>query len=244
MSEVGLNTASIPEFCRVLVLDADMVPALTIARSLHARGVQVDVASHSPKPLAGYSRAVNSTYACPNPLSQTSHFLEWLQQHCEAQQYDLVIPVTERSLVPISNARSMLAHIPIAMPAAESLDVVLDKAQTMALAQELGVPVPGSVLIQSMSDLDTALDDVRFPVVLKPSRSIGSGESGASQLQVSYAFDESELRAGCEHALRFGEVILQEYFQGAGVGIELIARQGEVMWKSTGLTRTARRNRG
>lgn len=230
MSGAGGIPTAIPDPCRVLVLDGDMVPALAIARSLYARGVCVDVASHVPKPLVAYSRSVERVCDCPNPLTQTELFIEWLQQHCQAQHYDLVIPVTERSLVPISNLREKLAPIPIAMPSADALDIVLDKSRTMAMAAELGVPVPGSVLIGSMDELEAAIGDIRFPVVLKPSRSIGSGDSGASQLQVSYAFDEGELRAGCLHALRFGQVLLQEYFQGAGVGIELIAQQGELVY--------------
>lgn len=220
----------IPESCRVLVLDADMVPALTIARSLHARGVTVDVASHLPKPLAGYSRAVGRVIPCPNPLAETQQFLEWLIQHCASERYHLVIPVTERTLVPISEHRQNLSELKIAMPAQKSLDLVLDKAKTMSLARELEVPVPGSVLIGTMDELEAKLPEIRFPVVLKPSRSIGTGESGASQLQVSYAFGQDELRAGCLHALRFGKVLLQEYFQGAGVGIELIAKEGEIVY--------------
>lgn len=190
----------------------------------------MDVAGHTPQPLTGFSRAVDKVWACPDPLTQTAKFIDWLASHCAAELYDLVIPVTERTLVPISRQRDALHSITIAMPDAQSLDVVLDKAKTMSLARELGVPVPGSVLVSTLQALEEAMATIRFPVVLKPARSIGSGDAGASQLHVSYAFDADELRAGCAHALRFGEVILQEYFQGDGVGIELIAQQGTIAY--------------
>lgn len=215
---------------KVLVLDADMVPCLTIARSLARQGCLVEVGSHIEKPLAGYSNTVKRVWGYPNPLTATQDFLSWLIQHTQLHDYDLVIPVTERSLLPISGARDELTHVAVAMPEARSLDLVLDKSQTMALAEELGVPVPGGVLLSSLEELPSVAPSIAYPVVLKPSRSIGSGASGASQLQVSYAFDERELYAGCEHALRFGEIILQEFFRGEGVGIELIARQGEIAY--------------
>lgn len=207
-----------------------MVPALTIARSLRRRNCRVDVASHIARPIAHYSLAVADTFIYPDPLTEESAFVEWLAGHTSAFAYDLVIPVTERSLVPVSNQREALGHVRIAMPSRNSLDLVLDKEQTMALAAQLGVPIPGGVAIASLDELSGQLAGLKYPVVLKPVRSLGSDEHGLSQLKVGYAFDENEVRAGCEYALRFGPVLLQELFRGEGVGIELIAQHGEIVY--------------
>jgi predicted ATP-grasp superfamily ATP-dependent carboligase len=215
---------------RVLVLDADMVPGLTIARSLARRGCQVDVASHIDKPIAGYSRAVREQFIYPSPLSMTASFLEWLAAHTQDSAYDLVIPVTERTLVPLSRARNQFEHVKIAMPAAQSLDLVLDKSETLKLAEALDVPIPKGIGINSLEEMHTSLPELTYPVVIKPSRSIGSKDGGASHLQVSYAFEPVGLVANCTHALLFGGVVLQEYFEGSGVGIELIARHGEIIY--------------
>ena len=215
---------------RVLVLDADMVPALTIARSLRRQSCRVDVASHIARPICLYSRAVADTHTYPDPLTDEGGFILWLAAHTLATPYDLVIPVTERSLVPVSNRREAFGHVRLAIPSRHSLDLVLDKEQTMALAVRHDVPVPGGVAIASLEELADHLPGLKYPVVLKPARSLGSNEHGMAQLKVAYAFDEVEVRSGCEHALRFGPVLLQEYFRGDGVGIELIARQGEIAY--------------
>lgn len=207
-----------------------MVPALTIARSLARRGASVEIAGHTERPLSSYSRHCARYLRCPDPLAAVSEFLNWLGRHCRSEAYDLVIPVTERTLVPLSRQRADFSDVRLAMPAAESLDLVLDKSQTMALAERLGVSVPQGVRVESLAQLDAVADDLNFPVVLKPERSIGSGAAGVSQLQVSYAFDHAELRSGCTHALRFGAVLLQEYFSGQGVGVELIADNGEIAY--------------
>ena len=125
---------------RILVLDADMVPTLTISRSLSRRRCLVDVASHTARPLSSFSNTVRSLLQYPDPLLATDQFVEWLSEHCYRKHYDLVIPVTERTLVPLSRSRDRLQHVKIAMPAAQSLEVVLDKSRTLALAEKLGVP--------------------------------------------------------------------------------------------------------
>ena len=213
---------------RVLVLDADLAPCLTISRSLSARGCIVDAASHTLRPLSRYSNSVEDVYQYPDPLAAPDAFVEWLLEHVRTHNYDLVIPVTERSLVALSDRRDRLAHINIAMPSATSLEIVLDKAQTLLLADKVGVDIPRGVTLESLGQLDALKHSLQFPVVLKPARSIGSNDGGTSQLRVSYAFDVAGLEARCIHALRFGPVLLQEFFPGVGVGIELIARQGKI----------------
>jgi predicted ATP-grasp superfamily ATP-dependent carboligase/protein-tyrosine-phosphatase len=215
---------------RVLVLDADMVPALTISRSLLRKGCVVDAASHKVNPLSRYSNSVRDVFQYPDPLSGPEAFVEWLLEHARTHHYDLIIPVTERTLVALSDRRERLSDVKIAMPAADCLEVALDKSQTLALADRLDVPRPLGVTLTSLDELVDLKKSLKFPVVLKPARSISSAAGGGSQLQVSYAFDNAELEAGCTHALRFGPVLLQELFLGVGVGVELIARNGKIAY--------------
>lgn len=215
---------------RVLVLDADMVSALTISRSLARKDCVIDVAASSKGPIASYSNRVDNTYLYPDPLSREADFLHWVANQTREVSYDLVIPVTERSLVPISNNRQLFDHVRIAMPSRESLELALDKEQTMALARQVDVPVPQGISLSAMAELEQHLPSLSYPVVLKPVRSLGTNDKGSSQLKVSYAFDEIGLRAGCEHSLKFGPVLLQEYFKGQGVGVELIARKGKILY--------------
>lgn len=215
---------------RVLILDADMVPALTISRSLSRRHCIVDIACHVAKPLCSFSNAVNACFHYPDPLAATEAFVTWLLEHSRNNQYELIIPVTERTLVALSKRRDSFRHVNIVMPDLNSLEIALDKSQTLQLADRVGVPRPRGVSLESLEQLAQLKESLKFPLVLKPSRSIGSAEGGASHLQVSYAFDGNELEAGCVHALRFGPVLLQEFFPGIGVGIELIARKGEILY--------------
>lgn len=215
---------------KILVLDADLPPALTVVRSLAHLGLNVDIASHIDKPLAGYSRHARLRLRYPDPMQSPKAFIDWLNTHATDDAYELIIPITERTAVPLMRLRDQVKAARIALPSNDSLEVALDKAKTVELARQLGIPVPESTLIAQASALDSIKSALVYPVVIKPARSMGTADQGIVQLGVDYAFNESELIAKARHALRFGNVILQEYFAGQGVGIELIADHGKIMY--------------
>lgn len=213
---------------RILVLDADMVPSLTIARSLKRRGAEIDIAGHESASLGALSNCVASILIYPNPLTEPAAFVDWLEERLVSDGYALVIPVTERTLVPLHLERHRLDQQRIAMAPAPALEIALDKARTVALADELGIRVPYGCSPQSASEALAFAADHGYPVVVKPTASIGADSVQRVHLSVSYASDEHQLRARVTHALRHGSVLIQDLFRGRGVGIELIADRGEV----------------
>lgn len=224
MSDHNTSATSRP----VLVLDADQPSALSIVRALGRKGLCVHVASAASAPLAGYSRFAIETLRYPDPLREESGFIAWLTERLSQQDFELVIPVTERTLVPILRHRGSLDDSRLAMAPSEALEQVLDKERTIELASSLGIPVPKSLNIGSLDDIEQAEAVLGYPMVVKPSRSVGQDSQQRVQLSVSYAHNRTELEARLRHALRFGSVILQELFSGVGVGIELIADRGTV----------------
>ncbi len=214
----------------VLVLDADQPSALAIVRSLSRRGLTVHVAAAQDQPLAGYSRHAHTRLRYPDPLRAEADFIAWLDGLLRTGRYMPVIPVTERSLVPILRHRARLPDQAIAMAPSAALEQALDKDRTVQLAQSLGIPVPRSVSVTSLDQLRDAAAALGYPVVVKPARSVGQDATQGVQLSVSYAHGDAELQTQVRHALRYGGVILQEYFRGDGVGIELIADQGELRY--------------
>ena len=112
----------------------------------------------------------------------------------------------------------------------EALRIALDKGETVALAARLGIPVPLSRAVDTPVEIDTAAAGLDFPVVIKPASSIGMGQHGQVSLTVQYAMDRAELHHKVRHILHHGRVLLQEYFAGVGVGIELIAEHGRILY--------------
>lgn len=222
--------AASPKPARILVLDADQVSALAVVRSLSRRGYIVEIASASEAPIASFSRAARRCWRYPDPLLDELAFLAWLQEHLALQTYDLLMPVTERTLVPLSRNCQQFAEVPLAMAEVDSLNRVLDKAETFRLAAALDICVPASIPLRDIGELAACAAGIAFPIVVKPSHSVVAGGAGYSKQHVSYAHNESELRKLCQHSLQHGPVLLQEYFEGQGAGIELIALDGEILY--------------
>lgn len=214
----------------ILVLDGDMLPALAVARSLDRAGYRVTAASASASPITAHSRAIARHLRYPDPLLDRDGFLDWLDDHLQRNSHDLVIPVTERSLLPLSEQSRRFATQRIAMADPASLAVALDKSRTFALASTLDIPVPLGIEVQSLEQLDSLAEQLRFPVVVKPTHSVATDGSGYSRHAVSYAMDTDNLYRQCRANLQHSPVILQEYFDGIGMGVELIADRGELAY--------------
>lgn len=214
----------------VLVLDADMVSALATARALHRYGLTVDVASTTDQTLCAYSNTVRTSFCYPDPLTDDLGFIAWLVQRTTETSYSLVIPMTERTVIPIAQHRARLDNVKLAIASDTALEAVLDKARTLDIARDLNISAPRSALILSIEELELRTAEFEFPVVVKPARSFGTHNKQRTQLSVDYAFSANELRAKTTHALRFGAVLLQEYVGGQGVGVELIADNGKIVY--------------
>ncbi len=213
----------------ILLLDGDTLPALAITRSLGSRGIPVVVASHQKNPIAGYSRYASNILNYPNPLLAPDHFVHWLEDKLAGHQYQLVIPATERTLVPIARHFHSSSHYNrIAAPALDALEIVLDKSRTALLARQCNAPLPASWDITSTEALRSALPELSYPMVIKPGRSI-SDNSLRTPLSVRYAHSEEELVKVGTELLEHGHLVLQAYFSGIGKGIELIANRGEIV---------------
>lgn len=216
---------------RVLVLDADMIPCLSIVRSLAKHHIVCDIAASTDlTTITQYSRYAGQFFRHPNPLSDADAFIDFITEHLQHHAYDLVIPVTERSLVPLANTDKLAAwHDILAIAPRDSLNQVLDKQQTMRLAQACDVAIPFSYAVDNVGDIQQLLPKLTFPVVLKPGRSIPNADT-RRQLSVAYAFNETELIALGTDLLKHCRVLLQEYSQGIGTGIELLADHGEIVY--------------
>jgi predicted ATP-grasp superfamily ATP-dependent carboligase/protein-tyrosine-phosphatase len=221
---------------RVLVLDGDQGASLAIVRSLGRFGMTVDAGERRRRFLASYSRHVEDAITYPDPLADPGGFVRTIEERVSAKKYELVIPVTEDTVQPLAASRERIErHAKLAIAPSEALETMTDKRKTFELAARLGVPVPASWTFTSLADLENASKALPYPVVVKPSRSIANGAGGKNEarakLSVAYAHDPSELVALSRPALATGgSVIVQEYFRGSGVGVEVLADRGEIIY--------------
>jgi predicted ATP-grasp superfamily ATP-dependent carboligase len=212
----------------VLVTDAGRGSSIAIIRSLGRRGMRVVAADSSPHSAGFRSRYASDTVVYPRPDLYAGETVDVLEDVARTCGVDLIVPVTDDTVLPLSNARHRFAGVSLlAIPEPDALARAADKLATLELARELGVPTPRTALVTTADEARDAVEDLGWPVVLKPqsSRRYEAGHA-IEAFGVSYAADV----AGLERELaRIGgrcPVLLQEYGPGEAHGVELLLAGG------------------
>jgi len=214
----------------VLVTDGEQRAALAVVRSLGKAGHTVFVTSASARSLAGQSRFAAAQESVPDPLAQPEDYATALAEIVARRGVQVVLPVTDASLLAVLNARTRFGSALIPFPDLDRVRLVNDKALLMARAPEVGIAVPQQVVLETPSQ-QSALRDLalRYPLVIKPSRSVASGGNGRlTKLGVLHAATEAELgQALAGLPPEAYPVMLQQRITGPGVGVFLLVWNGE-----------------
>jgi protein-tyrosine-phosphatase/predicted ATP-grasp superfamily ATP-dependent carboligase len=209
----------------VLVLGAEPRSSLSIARSLHRRGIAVDVASLSPDAPALSSHAVRRFFHLPAEELGDRERLEALIALIRQEHYDFLIPANDSSLGFVAEHYDELRPLlRLGCPTPDVIRRVLDKDLTLAAARRCAIAVPADYEVADLTELSAMRKQLQFPLVAK-GRS--KREIATSTFKVRYYQTFAALSAEFESDAEFGKRnLLQEYCPGEGVGIGLLMHQG------------------
>ena len=213
---------------RVLVTDASRGSAVSIIRSLGRRGMHVIAADSKARSPGFSSRYAADRLRYPPPDESPEEMVETLLAAARDRGIDLIVPVTDETILPLAAARERFAGVcTLALPDARGLAASHDKLATVDLAANLGVPLPRTVLVSTMREALPAAAALGWPVVIKPrySRILHVGR-GIERYEVTYAADEAALAEQVAKLEGRCDVLLQEYCAGEGHGVELLASEG------------------
>ena len=152
---------------RVLITDAEQGRCYTTARSLAQRGFKVTVAGQvGQKNIAFYSKYCNNRILYPSPEENEEAFIEIMARAAKNQH--ILIPLHERTIIPLSRHLNRFGNITrIPIPRYSVLKIALDKAKTLRVAQQVGVPTPHTHFVNELEQLDLLSKDLNYPVVIK-----------------------------------------------------------------------------
>src|SRR5258707_5310504 len=127
----------------IIVTDAGLGSAIAIIRSLGRKGWRVIAADSDPHSPGFHSRYALDQVLYPAPDSSPRKCVETLLQTASDKGADLIIPVTDAIILPLSEGRARFEGVcKLALPDSGALDVVTNKLKTLQLAEQLGVPSP------------------------------------------------------------------------------------------------------
>ena len=201
---------------------------LAIVRSLGRAGLEVHLVQFESTPVTRSSRYVRQHYDLGHPLRQRADFCSQVLELVEQTQFDLVIPVSDTSLVPLMPFREQLARrTKFAAPTDAGFAATNNKAATWRLALRCDVPVPPSVLVQQDADIQSALALDAYPLVLKPIQSVTAERAKRNAVRLADSADAAQ--QWLPEMLAHGPVLVQGFFAGRGVGVSVLGDHGKLV---------------
>ncbi|HEY4129071.1 MAG TPA: ATP-grasp domain-containing protein [Gemmatimonadaceae bacterium] len=212
----------------IIVTDGEQRSALATVRSLGAAGHRVHVGASRRRSLAGASKYAASEFTLPDPLHAPDDFIRALASASDSLASDVVIPVTEASLLAVLTQRERIRGV-MPFPSDSAFRDVCDKARVLAAAERHGIAVPSQIVLESLAGVDAVASDIRFPLVIKPFRSVVGSGSDRAKTSVLYASNLDEMRRALSSlpAAAF-PVMLQERVEGPGFAISVLLWDGEL----------------
>lgn len=146
--------------------------SLCIVRALGKMGVPIILFHYDPRDTAHKSRYVKEAILVPRPDKQEDGFINALLQHKDRFPGGFLLPVSDESVAAVARHKTRLAeHFVVACPEWDIVSRYLDKKYTYQLAESFGVPIPKTVVPDSLEDVERYATDVTFPCLVKPSQS-------------------------------------------------------------------------
>jgi predicted ATP-grasp superfamily ATP-dependent carboligase/protein-tyrosine-phosphatase len=210
----------------VLVLGAEPRIAVTIARSLHRRGIPTDIGVLTANEPRVRSRAVRQFLRFPSPHDSSDNFLGTLREQIRTQGYDVLIPCSDSTLTAcMAHYEQLSALLYVACPPPEITGRILNKQMTLEAAERCGIRFPRTYCFRGLEELKAMQDTLPFPLIAKPAKKLMAGafktRGFQSFVQLEQAFVENP---------EFGiQNLIQEHCKGVGVGVEMLMHRGEAV---------------
>ncbi|MBI3791999.1 MAG: acetate--CoA ligase family protein [Gemmatimonadetes bacterium] len=219
---------------RVLVLDGNENQAVASVRSIGRAGHAVEVGAPSAWSKAGWSRFASRSFRYPGVQEDAAGFVDAIVAQLRAGPAPaLVLPMTERTTLPLSVARERVeaAGGRLVIPPHATLLRAFDKNETTRIAASVGVTVPQTRTAASPADARAAAATLTYPVVLKPVSSEELDAHGRMQATGApvYARTPAELEPAIAAIFsRAPAIVLQEFIEGTGAGYFALMNQGQL----------------
>lgn len=148
---------------KILLTDGDYGHCVAAARDLRSSGHQVHALGRRTAP-ASFSNAVHKSHVLKPDDLRAQRILDL----CRENNLEGVIPVGIESVLAVDSVRSELSGFTsFAVPPQNALTKSKDKFLLQEFASDLKIPIPSSILVSSLDELNRHLDEATFPFVLK-----------------------------------------------------------------------------
>lgn len=208
----------------ILILGCIPRIVLPVARSLHLRGISVDLASFSSAASIP-SRAISESRSVPRPDLARGEFVEQLRDFILERGHDMLIITDDWMLTAVVQHYESLAELlHVACPPPKIARRVQRKPETLRVAEQCGIAIARTEVVWNSSELHDRLGALPFPWVIKPAWRETRTEEFKSCLLTSADEVRRKFPAGSNFS---PPMLVQEHCAGVGIGIEMLLHRGD-----------------
>lgn len=205
---------------KVLIFGIDSPIGLTLIRELGQHGVTVYGIGQSRRAIGLYSRYLEKAYVFSDSRQQLVSFVS---QIASRHHISYLLTVAENDILFFNQHRHELDNLQFLFADTASLSIVLDKEKTCAIAREFGIDTPLSFSIKAIEELDTVLQHIQYPVILKwrnPSDIFPLlSKFHISFLKTEYCYNVDSLYSSLNRYVTLGQFpMIQSFCPGYGLG--------------------------
>jgi predicted ATP-grasp superfamily ATP-dependent carboligase len=214
---------------KALVLDAGQRSALAVTRSLGKRGVDVFTVEETPTALASVSRYSQQHFICPSPRIQPEQFIEFLIGLVKQHHIDILLPMTELTTTLLLMNQNSFPDVTMPFPDMSTVESLANKYFLMQTAESFDIPVPKTWYVDNTESLPCRLEDLPYPIVLKPGKSWLYHKDQWSRAAVRFADSATEAKniLDSDWAFAAHPFMIQETVAGHGAGVFAIYDNGK-----------------
>jgi predicted ATP-grasp superfamily ATP-dependent carboligase len=193
--------------------------ALGVVRALGMHGVPLVVVHYHPCDMAHRSRYATKTLSAPDPQQDEAGFIECVMGLAREWKGAVLMPTADETLLVAARHKEALSrHFLVACPDYATACQAVDKQQTYKLAVAAGVPVPWTLIPQSLEDVRRIGARGIFPCLLKPEQS--HLFYSHFEVKMFLAENQTQLLDGYSRIVAAGlKVVIQEYIPGGDGGV-------------------------
>lgn len=197
-----------------VLIGLDSMQGLQAARILHGHGVPVIAIAKDPRHDACRTNVCDDIRIADTRSDELiAHLLDLGRT---LPNKAVLLPCEDANVLLVSRHRDVLnPYFHIALPPAETVEMLMDKTRFYAYAQAQGLPIPPTHFLHRSDDLDAALPSLRFPAILKPSNSATRPWESNCMVSAFKVTTAEELRTAYDRYRAFTDVfILQDWIAG------------------------------
>jgi len=212
----------------VIVTDGEERIGLEIVRSLGKMNIDITASAKTKIAAAFFSRYSKKNFVYPNPEQNIKNFIRGILNHIKNENYDVLIPVSDYTVFPISVYRKKIEpFVRIPLVKHETLVKTYSKIQTVKIAMENSILCPKTIFPKNIKDVKKLSSKLDYPVVIKPDRSKFLVGNKILAQQVQYVNNSSELIEKYKIYNPSTPPMIQEFIPGRGYGFFALFNQSK-----------------